>query len=125
VVSDDGRLSSDEGQVQRTERMMKYIKLGDLEVSRIGLGAMSMSHACTGAGTDDTEAVRTIHRALDLGVTFIDTAEVHGPFTNETLVGGALQGRRDDIVLATEFGFMSHTGREGGWFPLENAEPSR
>ncbi|GAB3003954.1 aldo/keto reductase [Streptomyces pseudoechinosporeus] len=92
---------------------MKYIKLGDLEVSRIGLSAMSMSHAYTGAGTDDAESIRTIHRALDLGVTFIDTAEVYGPFTKEELVGRALKGRRDGVVLATKFGFMSHTGREG------------
>ncbi|MFC9126465.1 aldo/keto reductase [Streptomyces sp. NPDC057099] len=93
---------------------MRHIKLGDLEVSRIGLGAMSMSHAYTGAGTDDAESIRTIHRALDLGVTLIDTAEVYGPYTNEELVGRALKGRRDGVVLATKFGFMSHTGREGG-----------
>ncbi|MFJ8108322.1 aldo/keto reductase [Streptomyces sp. NPDC096132] len=93
---------------------MKHIRLGDLEVSRIGLGAMSMSHAYTGAGTDDAESIRTIHRALDLGVTLIDTAEVYGPYTNEELVGRALKGRREGVVLATKFGFMSHTGREGG-----------
>ncbi|GGN40476.1 aldo/keto reductase [Streptomyces fuscichromogenes] len=93
---------------------MKYIRLGGLEVSRIGLGAMSMSHAYTGAGTDDAESVRTIHRALDLGVTLIDTAEMYGPFTNEELVGRALKGRRDGVVVATKFGFMSHTGRASG-----------
>ncbi|MGI5459636.1 aldo/keto reductase [Streptomyces sp. CA-249302] len=93
---------------------MKRIKLGDLEVSRIGLGAMSMSHAYTGAGTDDAESIRTIHRALDLGVTLIDTAEVYGPYANEELVGRALKGRREGVVLATKFGFLSHTGREGG-----------
>ncbi|MEU6251321.1 aldo/keto reductase [Streptomyces sp. NPDC047043] len=93
---------------------MKHIKLGDLEASRIGLGAMSMSHAYTGAGTDDAESIRTIHRALDLGVSLIDTAEVYGPYTNEELVGRALKGRREGVVLATKFGFMSHTGREGG-----------
>ena len=90
---------------------MKHVKLRDLEVSRIGLGAMGMSAAYTGAGSDDAESVRTIHRALDLGVTFIDTAEIYGPFTNEELVGRALKGRRDRVVLATKFGFMSHTGR--------------
>ncbi|WP_327179809.1 aldo/keto reductase [Streptomyces sp. NBC_01335] len=93
---------------------MKHIKLGDLEVSRIGLGAMGMSHGYTGAGTDDAESVRTVHRALELGVTFIDTAEVYGPFVNEELIGRALQGRRDQVVLATKFGLISHTGREGG-----------
>ena len=71
---------------------MKHIKLGDLDVSRIGLGAMGMSAAYTGAGTDDAESIRTIHRALELGVTLIDTAEIYGPFTNEELVGRAAQG---------------------------------
>lgn len=93
---------------------MKHIKLGDLEVARIGLGAMGMSAAYTGAGSDDAESVRTLHRALELGVTLIDTAEVYGPYTNEELVGRALKGRRDDVVLATKFGLISHTGREGG-----------
>ena len=90
--------------------MVKHIKLRDLDVSRIGLGAMGMSFGYTGAGSDDAESVRTIHRALELGVTFIDTAEVYGPYTNEELVGRALQGRRDDIVVATKFGMISHTG---------------
>ncbi|MFI0237786.1 aldo/keto reductase [Streptomyces sp. NPDC016845] len=93
---------------------MKHIKLGDLEVARIGLGAMGMSHAYTGAGSDDAESVRTLHRALELGVTLIDTAEVYGPYANEELVGRALKGRRDEVVLATKFGLISHTGREGG-----------
>ncbi|WNV87543.1 aldo/keto reductase [Umezawaea sp. Da 62-37] len=92
---------------------MKHVKLGSLEVSRIGLGAMGMSFGYTGAGTDDAESIRTIHRALDLGVTFLDTAEVYGPYTNEELVGRALKGRRDRVVLATKFGMISHTGRAG------------
>ena len=90
---------------------MKHVKLGDLEVSRIGLGAMGMSAAYTGAGSDDAESIRTIHRALDLGVTFIDTAEIYGPLINEELVGRALKGRRDQVVIGTKFGFMSNTGR--------------
>ncbi|TDE30908.1 aldo/keto reductase [Nonomuraea mesophila] len=93
---------------------MKRILLGDLEVSRIGLGTMGMSYAYTGAGTDDAESVRTIHRALDLGVTFLDTAEFYGPYTNEELVGRALKGRRDQVVLATKFGLVSHAG-DGPW----------
>ncbi|WP_328584354.1 aldo/keto reductase [Streptomyces sp. NBC_00370] len=93
---------------------MKHIKLRDLDVARVGLGAMGMSHGYTGAGSDDAESVRTIHRALELGVTFIDTAEVYGPYTNEELVGRALKGRREQVVLATKFGLISHTGREGG-----------
>ena len=92
---------------------MQHIKLRDLDVARIGLGAMGMSSAYTGAGTDDDQSIRTIHRALELGVTFIDTAEVYGPYTNEELVGRALKGRRDQVVLATKFGLISHTGRQG------------
>ncbi|WP_055585218.1 aldo/keto reductase [Peterkaempfera griseoplana] len=92
---------------------MKHIALNGLDVSRIGLGAMGMSHGYTGAGADDEESVRTIHRALELGVTLIDTAEVYGPYTNEELVGRALRGRRDQVVLATKFGLISHTGRQG------------
>src|SRR4051794_35363873 len=66
------------------ENDMKHIKLRDLEVSRIGLGTMGMSAAYTGAGSDDAESIRTIHRALDLGVTFIDTAEIYGPHTKRS-----------------------------------------
>ena len=98
---------------------MKYIELGDLSVSRIGLGAMGMSHGYTGAGSDDDESIRTIHRALELGVTFIDTAEIYGPFINEELVGRALQGRRDEVVLATKFGLVSHAG--GGAWNLDSS----
>jgi aryl-alcohol dehydrogenase-like predicted oxidoreductase len=74
----------------------------DLTVSAQGLGCMGMSEFY-GIG-DPTESVATIHRALDLGVTFFDTADMYGPFTNEELVGKALAGRRDDVVLATKFG---------------------
>ncbi|MEV5741256.1 Predicted oxidoreductase [Microbispora rosea] len=87
---------------------MKHIKLGGLDVSRIGLGLVSMSYAYTGAGTDDAESIRAIHRALELGVTFLDTAEVYGPYVNEELLGRALKGRRDQAVVATKFGMISH-----------------
>ena len=90
---------------------MKRAHLGDLGVARLGLGTMGMSFAYTGAGSDDAESIRTIHRAIDLGVNLIDTAEVYGPFINEELVGRALRGRREAVVLATKFGMMSHTGR--------------
>ena len=93
---------------------MRYIKLRDLVVSRIGLGAMGMSHGYTDSGTDEAESVRTLHRALELGVTLIDTAEIYGPYTNEELVGRALKGRRDQVVLATKFGLVSHAG-QGPW----------
>jgi len=93
---------------------MRTARLGRLVVARIGLGAMGMSHGYSGGGSDDAESIRTIHRALDLGVTLIDTAEVYGPYANEELVGRALQGRRDQVTLATKFGLISHTGRGSG-----------
>jgi len=93
---------------------VKHVHLGTLEVACIGLGTMGMSTAYMGAGTDDAESIRTIHRALDLGVTLIDTAEVYGPHVNEELVGRAIAGRRDEVVLATKFGLISHTGRAPG-----------
>ncbi|MBP2455435.1 aldo/keto reductase [Mycolicibacterium lutetiense] len=92
---------------------LQTARLGELEVARIGLGTMGMSSAYGSAGHDDAESIRTIHRAVDLGVNLIDTAEVYGPYVNEELVGRALQGRRDKVVLATKFGVISHTGREG------------
>src|ERR1700716_2373455 len=87
---------------------MRHVSLGKLEVSRIGLGAMGMSAYYTGAGSDDAESIRTIRRALDLGINLIDTAEVYGPYMNEELVGRALAGRRHAVVLATKFGLISH-----------------
>jgi aryl-alcohol dehydrogenase-like predicted oxidoreductase len=93
---------------------MRTAQLGTLNVARIRLGAMGMSHGYTGAGSDDAESIRTIHRALDLGVTLIDTAEIYGPYTNEELVGRALKDRRDQAVLATKFGLVAHDGR-GAW----------
>ena len=92
---------------------MKQARLADLQVGRLGLGAMGMSVAYAGAGSDDAESIRTVHRAIDLGVTLIDTAEVYGPYVNEELLARALQGRRDQVVLATKFGLISHTGRSG------------
>ena len=73
-----------------------------LEVSALGLGCMGMTEFY-GTG-DEAESIATIHRALDLGVTFLDTADMYGPFTNEKLVGKAINGRRDEVVLATKFG---------------------
>jgi aryl-alcohol dehydrogenase-like predicted oxidoreductase len=87
---------------------MKNASFGNLSVSALGLGCMGMSGLYTGAGTDDIESIRTIHRAVDLGVTFIDTADVYGPHINEELVGRALAGRRDEVVLATKFGQLSY-----------------
>ena len=89
---------------------MKHISIGGLDVSRIGLGAMSMSGYYNPGAGSDAESIRTIHRALDLGVTHIDTAEIYGPYTNEELVGRAIKDRRDQVVLATKFGIVSHAG---------------
>jgi len=93
---------------------MKHVSLGQLDVSRIGLGAMTMAGTyTTGGGLDDAESIRTIHRALDLGVTHIDTAEIYGPFHSEELVGRAILGRRDEVVVvATKFGLVSHSAGE-------------
>jgi aryl-alcohol dehydrogenase-like predicted oxidoreductase len=83
---------------------MKQRKLGQgLTVSAMGLGTMGMTSYYGAA--EEQDAIRVIHRALDLGVTFLDTAETYGPFTNETLVGKALKGRRDGVVIATKFAY--------------------
>lgn len=74
---------------------------------------MGMSTAYAGAGSDDAESIRAVHRAIDLGVTLIDTAEVYGPYRNEELLARALRGRRDQVTLASKFGMISHTGRNG------------
>lgn len=94
---------------------MKNARLGDLEVSAIGLGAMTMAGTYTSEGAlDNAESIRTIHRALDLGVTHIDTAEIYGPFLSEELVGQAVKGRRDLVKIATKFGLVSHSGAGPG-----------
>lgn len=92
---------------------MEQRKLGTqgLTVSEIGLGAMGMTWAYGKA--DEGEAIATIHRALDLGVNFLDTAEVYGPYTNEQLVGKAIRDRRQGVVIATKFGFRINDGARG------------
>ncbi|GAA1119300.1 aldo/keto reductase [Kribbella jejuensis] len=83
---------------------MRSSQLGDLTVSSLGLGCMGMSQSY-GVRADDAESIATIHAAIDAGCTFIDTADVYGDGANEELVGRALAGRRDEVVLATKFGF--------------------
>jgi aryl-alcohol dehydrogenase-like predicted oxidoreductase len=92
---------------------METRKLGaqGLAVSALGLGCMGMSEFY--AGADEEESIATIHRALELGVTFVDTADMYGPFRNEELVGRALRDRRERVVLATKFGNVRTP--EGGW----------
>jgi aryl-alcohol dehydrogenase-like predicted oxidoreductase len=92
---------------------MNYRKLGNAgpEVSALGLGCMGMSEFYGPA--DEAEAIAVIHRALDLGINFLDTADVYGPHTNEELVGRAIRGRRDGVVLATKFGNVRSPG--GAW----------
>lgn len=89
---------------------MKSITLGTHgpSVGRLGLGLMGMSAFYTGAGQDDAASINTIHRALDLGVTLLDTAEIYGPYLNEELLGRALVGRRDSATVATKFGTIQH-----------------
>jgi aryl-alcohol dehydrogenase-like predicted oxidoreductase len=94
--------------IMETGTVLPQRKLGSdgLTVSALGLGCMGMSQSYGSAEErDERESIATIHRAIDLGVTFFDTAEVYGPFTNEELVGRALKGRRTGVVIATKFGF--------------------
>jgi aryl-alcohol dehydrogenase-like predicted oxidoreductase len=94
--------------------MMQKRKLGSqgLEVSAIGLGCMGMSQSYGPA--DETESIATLHRAIELGCTFLDTAEVYGPYKNEELLGRALKGRRNEVTLATKFGFRLKDGKQVG-----------
>src|SRR5215210_1055280 len=99
---------------------MEHRKLGrqGLTVSALGLGCMGMSEFYT--GRDDAESIATIHRALDLAVDFLDTADMYGPFTNERLVGRAIRGRRNQVVLATKFG--NERGEDGSFLGV-NGRP--
>ncbi len=90
---------------------MKTRKLGNLEVSAVGLGCMGMSFAY--GASDETESIRTLNRAVDLGITFFDTAELYGPYTNEELLGRALKPVRDRVVIATKFGFKYDPNKSG------------
>ncbi|MDB6085076.1 MAG: Pyridoxine 4-dehydrogenase [Gammaproteobacteria bacterium] len=91
---------------------MKMRSLGNqgLRVTELGLGCMGLSDFYSSSGVTEAQGIALIHRALDLGVTFLDTADAYGPHTNERTVGKALQGRRDGVVLATKFGIVRESG---------------
>jgi aryl-alcohol dehydrogenase-like predicted oxidoreductase len=91
---------------------VKQTRLGELEVSRLGLGTMGMSAYYSGANSDEEESIRTIRRALELGVTFFDTAQAYGPFINEELLGRALGADRDSVVVASKFAIVNRATGE-------------
>jgi aryl-alcohol dehydrogenase-like predicted oxidoreductase len=99
---------------QQTNDMLKKRRIGSqgLEVGELGLGCMGMSHAY--GAPDDEESIATIHRSIELGGTFFDTAEIYGPYTNEELLGRALVGKREKVILATKFGFQFENGKRVG-----------
>jgi aryl-alcohol dehydrogenase-like predicted oxidoreductase len=106
-------ISQEKGACFTRKTNMESRQLGKqgLIVSKLGLGCMGMSDAYGPA--DEAESLATIHRALDLGINLLDTSDAYGPFTNEELVGRAIRGRRDEVRVATKFGFVGGTDGRG------------
>ncbi len=97
-----------------TTKTMEKRKLGELEVSALGLGCMGMSAFYDHSGVSEKESIALIHKAIDLGVDFFDTAELYGPYTNEELLAKALKGKRDQVIVATKFAFKFENGERLG-----------
>ena len=97
------------------------MKIAGRDTGRIGLGCMGMTWAYGAADRDEAESIASIHRALELGVTLLDTADMYGPFTNEELVGRAIAGRRDDDVVATKFANVR--GEDGAFLGVRGDPP--
>jgi len=105
---------------------MKKITLGTdgPQIGRIGLGLMGMSAFYTGAGQDDAHSIATIHRAIELGVTLLDTAEMYGPYLNEELLAKSIADRRDQVVIATKFGTFKNSTASGAADPTRGIDGS-
>lgn len=114
LFAESKKVDSNSGKANETLSINEKRKLGSLEVSPIGLGCMSMTSGHYNPSRPKNEMIKVIRGALDLGVTFFDTAEYYGPFTDEEVVGEALSPVRDQVVIASKFGFKFENGKSTG-----------